>query len=1207
MLHRSHARRTACVSVASARPALLVLILSLIAPSAAWAQITGQSWRSLGPTNFGGPVTGILIDPADSNKLLVSTDGGGLWRSADGGASWKVMDDVLPTLRGAMLARNPVQPNVLYAGTSAGLFRSSDGGASWSRVTALPAQSISSVTVGSLGQLILVTSASLYRSIDGGETWQDTQQWTGNVAISPSDNQFVVKTTLSESGAGISYSRDGGVTWTPVDCSLTCPDYWSRVQFAPSNPDVLYLAGDSYPHGFDTYLYRIVDASHLGQSSTIERFRIGSGGHGDAGALWVDPTNSNVVVVGKPELWRSMDGGTTFTQLTDPWLAPSLPGGNARIVVADPGFNGTTNRRVYVGTNAGLFRTDDIYAATPTSGWVSLNDGLVAARLADVAVSANGTTLAVTENHDVLRLPNGSTAATRVWGRDEMDVPRVDHVAADAQDERFVYLFTDALGSPSTYLRSSNNGFTFSPVAGPRDPDGTALRLASGYLDPSNGGALTFLANRINSWVYRLFQSTDARSDTPTWQSEEDSWVSTSSAIVAANGSTAWVWWGPPKSSWAGVIAYSLATTTPTRKSSFTALGEVYTIATPDGQIGYATEHDRGFRTVDGGRTWTPIAPVTGYVASLTAHPRNSNWVFAATREGVYLSTNAGHSWTFAFPNRAAVTSFAWHGDTLVAATAGRGLWAVDVPNPTSLMASPWALRFGATTAGTTGNLASVTAAQHVAVVTVPDRTLAWSAASDQSWLRVTNGSGTGNGQFTVSVVNDASLVGTATTLTATISLTATDPDTSPVTIPVTLTIAQVGTTGAPFGAFDLPAGNTTLSGSFAVTGWALDDVGIDRVEIWRDPVAGETTPTYYGPGQPGHGKIFIANPFFVAGSRPDVEAAYPNSPGAYRAGWGYLLLSHGLGNGGNGTYKLYAYAFDLEGNWTLLGTKTITVDNAHAAKPFGAIDTPGYGATVSGGIWNYGWVLTPASAEGCTITDGNVLVSIDSGPLVPVHYGDVRTDVAAAFPGLTNSAAAGGSYYIDTTQLSNGTHTIGWLVYDSCGRGDGIGSRFFTVLNGSGDQAATALANLQVRPAGVGLANPAEYARASERRARLGTPDAVGRGFSPAESVRARQLGGDWEAVAQDATGTHVIHVDRTGHVEVQLPALATGEYTAFREVQGERRALPLGSSLDARKGIFYWQPAPGLFGAYDLVFAPSVPTAAAVHIRVIVGSQKS
>ena len=44
-----------------------------------------------------------------------------------------------------------------------------------------------------------------------------------------------------------------------------------------------------------------------------------------------------------------------------------------------------------------------------------------------------------------------------------------------------------------------------------------------------------------------------------------------------------------------------------------------------------------------------------------------------------------------------------------------------------------------------------------------------------------------------------------------------------------------------PFGVFETPAGDATvLAGSIAVTGWTLDNIGVQRVELWRDLQAGE-------------------------------------------------------------------------------------------------------------------------------------------------------------------------------------------------------------------------------------------------------------------------------------------------------------------------------------------------------------------------------
>jgi len=68
--------------------------------------------------------------------------------------------------------------------------------------------------------------------------------------------------------------------------------------------------------------------------------------------------------------------------------------------------------------------------------------------------------------------------------------------------------------------------------------------------------------------------------------------------------------------------------------------------------------------------------------------------------------------------------------------------------------------------------------------------------------------------------------------------------------------------------------------------------------------------------------------------------------------------------------------------------------------------------------------------------------------------------NIAGAFPGYTNANAAGGHFTLDSTQLTNGLHTIGWIATDNCGRADGIGSRFFTVANNAGTASSTAVSS---------------------------------------------------------------------------------------------------------------------------------------------------
>jgi uncharacterized repeat protein (TIGR03803 family) len=254
---------------------------------------------------------------------------------------------------------------------------------------------------------------------------------------------------------------------------------------------------------------------------------------------------------------------------------------------------------------------------------------------------------------------------------------------------------------------------------------------------------------------------------------------------------------------------------------------------------------------------------------------------------------------------------------------------------------------------------------------------------------------------------------------------------------------------GPGFGSFDLPGdGLAGVQGAIAATGWALSDNGIDRVELWRDPVTGDPAPA-------ANGKIFIGNATFARGARPDVQALYPEYPDADRAGWGYMLLTNMLPNtgtgapvGGVGTFTLYAHVYDVSGKLTILGPRTVACDNATGAnKPFGTIDTPAQGATVSGQLDNFGWVLTPGTA---TIpTNGStVQVFVDGNFLGTAQYNLPRSDIQTLFPGYTNTNGAIGYFPIDTTTLSNGVHTIYWVVTDDQNRTEGIGSRYFTVAN---------------------------------------------------------------------------------------------------------------------------------------------------------------
>jgi hypothetical protein len=245
----------------------------------------------------------------------------------------------------------------------------------------------------------------------------------------------------------------------------------------------------------------------------------------------------------------------------------------------------------------------------------------------------------------------------------------------------------------------------------------------------------------------------------------------------------------------------------------------------------------------------------------------------------------------------------------------------------------------------------------------------------------------------------------------------------------------------APFGFIDTPAEGATVSGDMPLTGWVMDDVGLlGNVLIYRDALPGEP------PNSSEPGKIFVGVGFRVAGARPDVQALFPTYADNDRAGFGAMILTNALPNGGNGTFTFHVQVADrYHAVW--LGPRTVTVDNASSPLPFGAVDTPGPGQTVSGVIAVHGWALTPGAAM--IPVDGSTIdVIVDSAFAGHPVYNQSRPDVQALFPGYTNAMGAGGTFMLDTTTLANGLHTIAWVVRDDQGHTKGIGSRFFTVQN---------------------------------------------------------------------------------------------------------------------------------------------------------------
>jgi hypothetical protein len=345
--------------------------------------------------------------------------------------------------------------------------------------------------------------------------------------------------------------------------------------------------------------------------------------------------------------------------------------------------------------------------------------------------------------------------------------------------------------------------------------------------------------------------------------------------------------------------------------------------------------------------------------------------------------------------------------------------------NNVPLTRSDTAIDIGATTDGT-----AKTPPQSIRVSGAPGESPPWTVASAPSYLDVIPAAD--GRSFTVALKPGTYAAGT---VPGEIIVQPSEPGYVSASLSVTLRVVLPGAAAAPRGAVDSPEDNAVVAGEVPVTGWAIDDVGLAAVRIYRNPTAGETGP------------IFIGDATFVPSARPDVEAAFPGQPLNERAGWGYMLLTNMLPGGGNGTFTLTVTAIDLEGHEVTIGQRRIVCQNNLALLPFGTIDTPRQGETVSGTFVNFGWALT-GQPRSIPVDGSTIDVYIDGVFVGHPTYGFARSDIQGLFPGYANTDTAVGFYVIDTTQLNNGLHSIFWVVRDNSGAAQGIGSRFFTVAN---------------------------------------------------------------------------------------------------------------------------------------------------------------
>ncbi|WP_257306734.1 dockerin type I domain-containing protein [Geothrix campi] len=321
----------------------------------------GGTWTNLGPfsqltsttpdIDSGRPVA--IVPHPTAPTLYLATSGGGVFRcdnadpAASGDWTWYSVTDALPASSGGgnvavgALAMSPASPTTLYLGAGdffdaegRGFFKTTDGGTTW---TAAPISSLGTATRSyailplDASRILWATNDGLKISTDGGSSFVTatggpaTDQVWSLQKLTASDLLCSVEVTNGSTSTGsIYYSSNAGASWTLA----TLPS----LSFTPGRITIR-AAGD----GATAY------------------------------AILEDPTNASSSKVARGVL-KSIDKGVTWTWQAAPTVSGGLFQGTGPDMTTDGG-QGWYNHglavdpnnplRIFVGANLALYRSSD--------------------------------------------------------------------------------------------------------------------------------------------------------------------------------------------------------------------------------------------------------------------------------------------------------------------------------------------------------------------------------------------------------------------------------------------------------------------------------------------------------------------------------------------------------------------------------------------------------------------------------------------------------------------------------------------------------------------------------------------------------------------------------------------------------------------------------------------------------------------------------
>ncbi|MEO7084010.1 MAG: dockerin type I domain-containing protein [Gemmatimonadaceae bacterium] len=417
--------------------------------AAAWTQLaaaglyTGSNRGNFG--NQGFYDLAIAVDPRNAKNIYVG--GQRAFRSSDGGATFTPMGNEIHVDWHSIVV-DPINPDILYAGTDGGVFVSTDAGETWtSRNAGLTiTQYYPGVSINPQGTMITGGTQD-----NGTEIFSGSPYWDGLLsgdggytAINYKDPTIMWAETQWGTTGGTIARKQNGSSRSRVNGIII----GERVQFIPPlvmdpvTPTKLY---------FGTFrLYRTVDdgANWAPISTDLSR------GTGTITTIAIAPSDTLTIYVGTTDanVQVSHDGGLTFTR-----LIAGLPSRNVTRIIVDP-----SNASHVIATFSG-FATGHIFeSADAAVTWNDISGNLIDAPANSAAFIGNPGNLFVGTDVGVFQTVDdgatwqpGPTGIPNVAIMDLVYQPAANVLVAGTYGRG---MFTYNVGGVAAVLRGDVNG-----------------------------------------------------------------------------------------------------------------------------------------------------------------------------------------------------------------------------------------------------------------------------------------------------------------------------------------------------------------------------------------------------------------------------------------------------------------------------------------------------------------------------------------------------------------------------------------------------------------------------------------------------------------------------------------------------------------------------------------------------------------------------